>query len=128
LALAGCALGSYDPSPIPPPVPPQYEGADAGTLAIEMTEEGCCYTDGAIRSVTVSDPWPTTWQINDGSQSRLPAGDYQLTFFEQVCNGNCDSLAAPTNSCTTLVSIPPGGRIELQVVFPIPMACEVVVP
>jgi hypothetical protein len=128
LALSGCALGSYDPSPIPPPVPPQYEGADAGTLAIEMTEEGCCYTDGAIRSVTVSDPWPTTWQINAGSQSRLPAGDYQLTFFEQVCNGHCDSLAAPTHSCTTFVSIHPGDRIELQVVFPIPLACEVVGP
>jgi hypothetical protein len=128
VALAGCSFSAFDPSPVPAQLPPQYEGNDAGTLAIRTTWEDCCLLEGAIHAVTVSAPWTATWQVDDGSISTMPAGDYELTFFEQVCGGNCQVLATPTYACTTRITVSAGERLDLEVVFPGSDPCQVLMP
>ena len=51
-------------------------------------------------------------------------GDYTLTAWEEVCDGNCDYLDGPTNHCSLDFTAEPGETVRIRVLFVIPNPCS----
>ena len=128
LVLAGCGeyvaimgLGTAGP----PAELPAYKEADAGIVVIDLEAIGCCYIEGAVHALEVDGPMNAAWKIQDGSEGRLPPGDYVLTAFEQVCNGNCARLSPPTNHCSVSLELAASTTITIAVTYPLMDPCTI---
>jgi hypothetical protein len=115
-----------------------YVGSDAARVTVTTEQVGCCYIEGSLRFARLDGPSSFDWVVDDGSgsgssmneafvvgvqTSSVKPGDYRLTAWEQVCDGNCDNLDPSTSECTLEFTAPPGGVVEILVSFPIPEAC-----
>jgi hypothetical protein len=100
-----------------------HAGDDAAALHVRVEQTACCYMEGAVRVVQLDGPTSGQWAVEEASDARLAPGEYTVTAFEQVCNGNCGLLAAPSNHCSLDVRLADGESVELVVTFPVPGAC-----
>jgi hypothetical protein len=100
--LYGCweAPDSHD---VPPEVVPPT-GPDAAVMSIRGSGSPPGWMEGGIFFIRAVSPSGTTvleqrfnWPSDDVP---VPPGQYQVTLFARSCDGNCDSLSAPTLSCT----------------------------
>ena len=141
LLLAGCSLlgirlpGALSGGDI-------YVGEDAATITVTTEQVGCCYMEGSLRFAKLDGPSSFDWAVDDGSSggaapgdrfvvgrqsSSVKPGDYTLTAWEQVCDGNCGNLDAPTGHCTLEFTALPGETVEILVSYVIPDPCTAAV-
>jgi hypothetical protein len=138
LVLAGCSvLGIEPPGTLAGDV---YVGGDAATITVttEQLESGSVYLEGSLRFARLDGPSSFDWAVNDGSGSRtatgdrhligvqttsVEPGDYFLTAWEQVCDGNCDNLDQPQGHCTLEFTAMPGEVVEILVSYTVPQPC-----
>lgn len=128
LVLAGC--GEYMAvmglgTPGPPADLPAYKESDAAIVVVDLETIGCCYMEGAIHALEVEGPIDAEWTIEDGSEGRLPPGDYVLTAYEQVCNGNCGRLSPPGNHCSVTLTLAPSASVTLDLRYPLMDPCTI---
>jgi hypothetical protein len=137
LALAGCSVLGLD-------LHDDVSGGDvnvgegAATITVTTEQIGCCYMEGSLRFARLDGPSSFDWAVDDGSGSDLGAddrfevgvqtssvkpGDYTLTSWEQVCDGNCDNLDEPSSHCTLEFAALPGETVEILVSYTVPEPC-----
>jgi hypothetical protein len=109
-----------------------------GTIAVSQTVQ-CCYREGSVSFVTVrqvGNDRPTTkvWRLLAGLEpvllveTELAPGDYVVSSYQRPCDGNCDVLDSPIDTCQTeplevsagtalnvLVSVVPFGGCSISV-------------
>ena len=130
LVLAGCGetmamLGLGNAGP--PSDLPAYRESDAAVVVIDLETIGCCYVEGAIHALEVDGPMEAEWKIAHGSEGRLPPGDYVLTAYEQVCNGNCARLSPPTNHCSLSLELAASATVTVEISYPLMDTCTIFV-
>jgi hypothetical protein len=137
IVLAGCSwLGIERPGTLSGG--DVYVGEDAATITVTTEQVGCCYMEGSLRFARLEGPSSFDWAVDDGSGSGAAAddrysigvqtssvepGEYTLTAWEQVCDGNCDNLDPPQGQCTLEFTAMPGDAIEILVTYTIPDPC-----
>jgi hypothetical protein len=139
LVLAGCsALGLEVPERLSGG--DIYVGDDAATITIttKVGGGGSVYIEGALQFAKLEGPSSFDWLVNDGSgtdrgphggyiagvqSSSVKPGEYRLTSWEQVCDGNCGNLDGPQGHCSLEFTAMPGETVEILVTYVIPEPC-----
>ncbi len=137
IVLGGCAY-FLPGTPVGPVSPGEmYQGGDAATVNVITEQVGCCYIEGSLRFARLDGPTTIEWAVDDGSGSgvvgeiyhvghqaiTVEPGDYTLTEWEEVCDGNCGMLDGATNHCTLDFSAEVGATLEIAVSFPLGKPC-----
>jgi len=116
-----------------------YTGQDATRVIVTTEQIGCCYMEGSLHFAKLEGRSSFDWDVEDGSGGdefdpdkpyvagrqthSVEPGDYTLTAWEEVCDGNCDYLDGPTNHCSLDFSAAPGETVRIRVTFTIPHPC-----
>lgn len=125
-ATFATACGSTTPTTSPPPAPSTAGSVESpavvpttpelvtGRLRVIQHQTACCYDEGSISSVIVSDATGATMQtrrfqrfgdIQPVLDVDLPPGTYNIESFQQPCDGSCGNLDPKTDDCTTTIEI-----------------------
>ena len=124
--LYGC-WEAPDSHAVPPEVVPST-GPDAAVVSIKGSGSPPGWIEGGIffvRAVSPSGATVLEQRFNwPGEDVSVPPGVYQVTMFARSCDGNCDSLAAPTLSCTVDLLAEPSRTFVLAYELHVPASYD----
>jgi hypothetical protein len=121
LLLAGCATTSPQASNDP-------HGTPLTIVAHAITgPTNAVYIEGSLRFVRVAGDVSQSveWQtpMEKPKTISLKPGQYVVTAWERVCDGNCDNLDQITNRCSLLVDVPEHGSVRVVIRWTVPNPC-----
>lgn len=97
-----------------------------GRLRVTQNQTSCCYTEGQVSFLDVVGPdgsqvdrrrFQMFGSIMPVTDLQLAPGPYEISSYQQPCDGNCDILDAATNQCRVHVDIAESTAYFLTVAF-----------
>jgi hypothetical protein len=124
LLLAGC-------SSLVTPIagPPSAQPASVRITVAPPDPDRPVYIEGALRFVRITGAGTTIdKQLDPDSpmQVRLPSGgQYRLTSWARVCNGNCGDLGGPIDRCSASFVAVAGTTVDARIDAPVGKGCTI---